>query len=66
MIEKLNAPKGGKRSELAATRVTPRLKAGIVALARSEDCTVTDLIYHLVVPTVEEFLEQRGDAEVSE
>ncbi len=50
MIERLSAPKGRKRPALVATRVTPEEKKMIVALANREGCTVTDLIYHLVMP----------------
>ena len=54
MIERLSAPKGRTRPELVATRVTPEQKEMIVAMARREGCTVTDLVYHLVVPAVME------------
>ena len=54
MIERLNAPKGRARPELVATRVTLEQKEMIVAMAEREGCTVTDLVYHLVVPAVME------------
>ena len=54
MIERLSAPKGRTRPELVATRVTPEQKEMIVAMAKREGCTVTDLVYHLVVPAVME------------
>ena len=54
MIERLSAPKGRKRPALVATRVTPEEKEMIVALANREGCTVTDLVYHLIVPVAAE------------
>ena len=41
-----------RRSELVATRVTPAEKAWIEALARTEGCTITALIYGMVMPVV--------------
>ena len=47
-----------RRPELVATRVTVTEKAWIEALARTEGCTITALIYGMVMPAVKERLSQ--------
>ena len=45
-----------RRLELVATRVNTTEKAWVVALAKAEGVTVTDLVYGLVMPSVRERL----------
>ena len=47
-----------RRLELVATRVTPAEKAYVKALAEAEGCTITALIYGMVMPAVKERLSQ--------
>ena len=50
-----------RRPELVATRVTVAEKAYVTALARAEGCTITALVYDMVMPAVRERLSQGLD-----
>ena len=55
-----------RRPELVATRVTQAEKAYVRALAKAEGCSITALVYDMVMPAVNERLSQSlGDVEVS-
>ena len=47
-----------RRPELVATRVTAAEKAYVKALAKAEGCTITALVYDMVMPVVKERLSQ--------
>ena len=47
-----------RRQELVATRVTQAEKAYVKALAKAEGCTITALVYDMVMPVVKERLSQ--------